>query len=304
MTPMQGLGSLPDVDSLRCFIEAARQLNFRAAAGIVGLTPAALGQRIKSLEEQLEVKLFHRTTRRVELTEAGLALLPAAERALDVMADCVTAARGEAGPVEMDLYLGTRAELGLSWITPMLPTLRSSLSHLRVHLYVGSGQDLERRVLVQDIDCAVSSRRIDDPRIEGLRLHREEYCLVVNPALLEGQSLNQPEDAAAFELLDILPELPLFRYFREADNAPDLRFRSVRSLGTIAAVRAEVLQAVGVAVLPQYLVAEDLETGVLQRVFPKVDIRHDYFRLIYRADDPRRPLFRALAEVMAQEPLR
>ena len=46
---------LPDLESLRCFEEAARQLNFRAAAKAVGLTPAALGQRIRRLEEQLEV---------------------------------------------------------------------------------------------------------------------------------------------------------------------------------------------------------------------------------------------------------
>ena len=44
----------------------------------VALTPAAFGQRIKQLEEQLGTSLFHRTTRSVRLTESGLALLPAA----------------------------------------------------------------------------------------------------------------------------------------------------------------------------------------------------------------------------------
>jgi DNA-binding transcriptional LysR family regulator len=73
---------LPSTDSLRCFAAAARLLNFRAAARKVGLTPAALSQRIRQFEDQLGVKLFQRTTRTVTLTQAGLSLLPRAERCL------------------------------------------------------------------------------------------------------------------------------------------------------------------------------------------------------------------------------
>src|SRR6185503_2312765 len=110
---------LPPPDSLRCFVEAARLLSFRATGRAVGLTPAAVGQRIRQLEDQFGVKLFHRTTRTVVLTEAGLALLPYAERALTAGAECARAARGDLGPPAMDLILGTRHELGLSFVVPM-----------------------------------------------------------------------------------------------------------------------------------------------------------------------------------------
>lgn len=301
---MQPYGQLPDLDSLRCFVEAAKHLNFRAASRVVGLTPAALGQRIRQLEEQFEVALFHRTTRRVELTEAGMALLPTAHRALEAASECYTAARGSLGPVEMDLRMGTRPELGLSWITPMLPHLREVHPSLTIHLYVGSGEDLEHRVRNQDIDCAVSSRRIDDPRLEGIRLHREDYCFVGAPVLLDELPLDEPAQAGQHELLDILPGLPLFRYFREAEGAPQLRFDGVRTLGTIAAVRAEVLEGVGVAILPTYLVEGDIAEGRMRRIFPAVELLHDYFRLLHRRDDPRVALLRALAETMKAEPLR
>src|SRR5262249_19617124 len=66
--PMQ----LPDLDSLRCFAEAARLLSFSAAARAVGLTPAALGGRIARLETDVGAPLFLRTTRHVALTQAGL----------------------------------------------------------------------------------------------------------------------------------------------------------------------------------------------------------------------------------------
>ncbi len=74
--------SLPSIESLRCFIAAAESLNFRAASKAVGLTPAALGQRVRQLEDELGHPLFTRTTRQVSLTAAGLAMLPVARRTL------------------------------------------------------------------------------------------------------------------------------------------------------------------------------------------------------------------------------
>src|SRR3954453_17983436 len=109
---------LPSLESLHCVVEAARFLNFRAAAQAVGLTPAALGQRIRQLEEQIGAPLFQRTTRRVMLSEAGLALLPHATPVLGGAAEGVGAGRGEIGPAPMELVLGTRHELGMSWIVP------------------------------------------------------------------------------------------------------------------------------------------------------------------------------------------
>src|SRR6266496_3763034 len=125
----------PSLESLRCFVEAARLLNFRAAARAVALTPAALGQRIAQLEGQIGKALFHRTTRRVTLSEAGLALLAHAQQALEAADACLRAGRGETGPPPQDLVLGTRHELGMSWIVPMLPLLRRRHPQLTVHVY-------------------------------------------------------------------------------------------------------------------------------------------------------------------------
>src|SRR5215831_5809259 len=96
------------LDSLRCFLEAARTLNFRLGARAVALTPTAFGQRIKQLEEQVGAPLFARTTRSVTLTETGLALVPAAERCLAAADDCELIGRGKTEHPPMDLVLGTR----------------------------------------------------------------------------------------------------------------------------------------------------------------------------------------------------
>ena len=293
---------LPDPDSLRCFVEAARLLNFRAAARSVGRTPAALGQRIRKLEDQLGKPLFDRNTHRVVLTEAGLALLPAAREALRAARECLGVV-GEAPPT--DLVIGTRHELGLSWLLPALPRLRTRHPAVTFHLYFGSGPDLELRVRAGSIDCAISSRRLTDPKIDFVRLHREDYVFVGAPTLLADRPLRDAEHARAHTVIDAHVELPLFQYWRSAPGAFDaLEFGRQVVMGTIAAIRDQVRCGQGVAVLPRYLVAEDLAERRLVEVLPQVEAPFDWFRLLFRADDPRRTLFASVAETLKAEPLR
>src|SRR3954468_20713284 len=101
---------LPDLVSLQCFVEAAHATSFREAARAVALTPAAVGQRIQKLEDELGVVLFRRTHRSVQLTLEGLRLLPAAEAALRAARACTSAAH-EGGAPPLDLTIGTRQEL-------------------------------------------------------------------------------------------------------------------------------------------------------------------------------------------------
>src|SRR5260370_2239113 len=64
-----------DVANLAAFVAVADQRSFRAAASRLGVTPSALSHSMRQLEERLEVRLLHRTTRSVSLTDAGLRLL-------------------------------------------------------------------------------------------------------------------------------------------------------------------------------------------------------------------------------------
>ncbi len=295
----------PSIESLRCFAAAAETRNFRKAARIVALTPAAFGHRIKQLEDQLGVPLFSRTTRSIALTEAGVALLPHARRCLDAAGDCVRAARGEVGPAPMTLTIGTRQELGMSWLLPQLDALTAERPFLRLHLYFGSGPDLVLRVRTQEIDCAITSSRIFDPKIDSARIHREDYVFVGSSKLLGRVPFRTPEDAPKHTLLDISSDLPLFRYWRDAPKGrEDLHFADAVYLGSIEAIRQRVLLGVGVAVLPEYHVKPDLAAKRLRTILPGITPLHDYFRLVFRIDDPRRSIYEAMARTLQKAPLR
>jgi DNA-binding transcriptional LysR family regulator len=295
---------LPSIESLRCFVSAAKLLNFRAASRAVALTPAAFGQRIKQLEEQLGAPLFTRTTRSVRLTEAGLAMMPHAEKCLLYAAECARVGTGDVGMGAMDIVLGTRHELGISWIMPQIDALTAEQPFLQIHLYFGSGSDLLLRVRTMEIDCAVTSTRFTDPKLESVRLHREDYVFVGARSLLSKCPFTRAEHAPSHTLLDVDRELPLFGYWREAPGADDrLQFGRIVRFGTIEAIRRRVAAGAGVAVLPAYLVRREVESGAFKKVFPKVVPTHDYFRLVFRADDPRRTIYETMARSMLGRPL-
>jgi DNA-binding transcriptional LysR family regulator len=296
---------LPSLDNLRCFVEAARTCNFRAAARAVALTPSALGQRIRQLEEQLGEELFTRSTRRVALTRAGRDLVPYAERALEAARHCLRAARGQAEHAQTELVVGTRHELGMSFLLPLLPSLTDARPGLSLHLYFGSSTDLLVRVRSFDIDCAVGSMRITDLRLDALLLQKEEYVFVGHPRLLATTPFRRPEDAVRHTLLDAHADLPLFAYLRDAaQGGARLRFARIVRLGTIAAIREWARLGRGVAVLPRYFVAGDIAGKRLIPILRSVPIMHDHFRLIFRRDDGRRALFEELAMAIRAAPLR
>ena len=299
-----GVKLLPDIESIRCFLSAARTLNFRAASKDLALTPAAFGKRIKQLEELFEARLFERTTRHVRLTPAGQRLIPHARKLVSIAEECMRIGRGGSGPAPMSLTIGTRHELGMSWLVPMLDCFQRTYPHLNVNYYFGSGPDIESKVRGYDIDCAVSSRVFVDPIFRSIRLKREDYVLVAARRLLNKVPFRTAADASRHCLLDVQAEQPLFRYFRDAESAPDsIQFDRVRIMGTTAAIRLLVLAEKGVSVLPLYLVKPDLDDGKLVRLFPEVALRCDYFRLIYRKDDPNAETYRQIADLMQRQPL-
>ncbi len=78
---------LPPLGSLRAFEAAARHLSFKHAAEELHVTPAAISQQIKGLEDYLGVRLFVRLTRALAITPQGEAMLPKIRAGFDCLAE-------------------------------------------------------------------------------------------------------------------------------------------------------------------------------------------------------------------------
>ena len=293
---------LPPIDALRCFVEAAAASNFATAAKTVHLTPSAVGQRIKQLETLVGEPLFQRSRRGVSLTLRGEALLPLATAAVEAAFLVVE----ESAPASFagELVIGTRHELGMSWLLPLVADLLPVHPRLNIHLHFAAGSDLLLRVRTGEIACAVSSARLTDPKLDAFNLHKERYVFVASPSLLKREPLRHMHDVQNHRLYDIATDLPLFRYWRDAAGGIDsLNFAALSYFGTIAAIREMVLLGHGVAVLPEYFVREDVTRKRLTKVLTSIRPRDDQFRLVFRKLDSRRALFQWLCDEMRKRPL-
>ena len=119
--------------ALRVFEAVASRLSFSAAADALNVTPAAVSQQIKSLEDYLQVPLFRRNGRRVEVTDEGLELLPGVRSGLDQLEAALQHIRQHqrGGPLQVSLL----ASFLQMWLLPRIRAFRrkSPDVHLRFH---------------------------------------------------------------------------------------------------------------------------------------------------------------------------
>ena len=180
-----------DLDDLRCFEAGAVHLNFRAAARQVGLSPAAFSDRIRRLEDSLGTALFARSTRRVQITPAGERLLPQARKTLAEVQQCADLLR-EGGPAPYTLTIGTRFELGMSWVLPAVEEQAKLRPEQTLHLYFSEGPAIVDALEGGHLDAIIGSMRMVSPRIQTMPLHEERYCFVASPELLAERPSRDP----------------------------------------------------------------------------------------------------------------
>jgi LysR family glycine cleavage system transcriptional activator len=124
--------------ALRVFEAVATHLSFSAAAHALHVTPAAVSQQIKSLESYIQVPLFRRNGRRVELTEEGVELLPAVRAGLDKLESAIHLIKqhGRGGPLQISL-LTSFLQI---WLLPRIRSFRRK--HPDVDLRFHTSRDL------------------------------------------------------------------------------------------------------------------------------------------------------------------
>jgi DNA-binding transcriptional LysR family regulator len=182
-----------DLSDLSAFAAVAEHLSFRAAAEQLGLTPSALSHRMRQLEERVGVRLLHRTTRSVALTDAGRRLLervnPAMEQISGAMDDLVRAREKPMGKLKIHMAPLT-AEMVLA------PILREFLER-----YPDVELELSGPVPVADIveagfDAGISVQELVALDMTAVRVvHNMKIAVVAAPSYFAGKSVPQaPED--------------------------------------------------------------------------------------------------------------
>ena len=250
---------LPSLSHLQAFEAAARTGSVTLAARELSLTQSAVSRQIKALEEQLEVELFHRERQTIRLTPGGEAY---AREIRDALKKIGTASLNlRANPFGGTLNLAILPTFGTRWLAPRLPSFLAQ--------HPGITLNLMTRLSVFDFALEAMDAAIHfgmgEWRGAETTLLREEYVVpACSPELLARYDFAQPSDLRKAPLLHLTTRPDAWERWLRLHDAPAENVQGM--LFDQFATVAQVARAgLGVALLPAFLIEEELKTGQLVR---------------------------------------
>lgn len=168
-----------ELRQLAHFVAVAEELHFTRAAARVHVVQSSLSASISALEREVGAPLFVRDSRHVGLTPAGVALLPAARRALEAADEAWDAVAGVSGVLRGVLHVGTIQTLGVIDLAVLLTTFSQMHPNVTIRLSMDAAPVLARAVADAQVDIAFIDGPTDDRRVTRTAIGCDELVLVV-----------------------------------------------------------------------------------------------------------------------------
>jgi DNA-binding transcriptional LysR family regulator len=271
-----------ELPNLETFAEAAERGSFTGAARSLGISQAAVSQRIQLLEVALGVSLFHREAGRVTLSEAGRRLHGYARRILDLTAEAAEAVTGMPGEVSGELRIAASSVPGQHLLSPPLALFRKRHPLVQVRVSVSDTEGVIHELEHGEAQLGLVGDQPSRPQLEYRRFASDELALVVprrhpwwnksrvTAGELASQPLIQREMGSGTRRC-------LERSLEHAGiHASELNV--VLELGSNEAVKEAVLAGLGVAVLSRHAVRREVEAGQLRTVrVSRLPLERDIF---------------------------
>ncbi|MCU7375517.1 LysR family transcriptional regulator [Paucibacter sp. O1-1] len=258
------------IERMQIFHRVAELASFTQAAESLGLPKATASTAVQQLEAQLGVRLLHRTTRRVQLTQDGQAFY---ERSKDVLADVeelesmfqLQGAKGLSGRVRLDMTTGMARDL----VIPRLPELLDRHPGLEIEF-----SSTERRVdLVREgFDCVLRVGAVLDNSLVARPLGLLRMANCASPAYLQAHGVPRtPADLAGHRLVHYVNTLGAkssgFEYLQDG-RAQQLAMAGAVTVNNADAYQAACLAGLGLIQVPVLVMTELLASGRLVEVMP------------------------------------
>ncbi|MGJ7916201.1 LysR family transcriptional regulator [Massilia sp. LXY-6] len=168
-----------DIHDLQAFVAVAERGSFRQAATDLFLSQSALSRRIEKLEEGLGVKLFERTTRRVQLTNVGQTFLVNVRTALDNLEDAVLGVADLAAHRTGTITLACVPSAVWHFLPQVLTRFSARFPRIRVRIHDESAQDVLNLVLGGEADFGINFTGAENPEIVFEPIYVEKYVLAM-----------------------------------------------------------------------------------------------------------------------------
>jgi len=261
---------MSSVRLLVAFAESAKYASFARAARELGLSPSAVAKSVARLEDSLAVRLFHRTTRRVALTQEGEALYERCRRILDELSDleatAASASRGPSGTLRID----APATYGKQVIVPLVADLARKHPELRIDIRLS---DTFADVIGAGLDAVIRVGTIDDSRLVARAFDVQHLGVYAAPGYLSRRGRPRTpaavdgHDCGVFRLPTTGRERPWQFLIRgeAVTTHPRAHFVMNDGEGLVSAARA----GIGLVQVPEFMARSAVEAGKLEEVLAR-----------------------------------
>jgi len=259
-----------NIEALQIFVEVMRRGDYSSVAKDRNLAPSSISRTITSLEKQLGVRLFQRTTRSLSPTEAGKLYFKRVEPIVEELEYARLAVVDSSRSLSGTLRITASPSLGATCISPLLAEFTKLHPDLTVDLHL---TDMVLDPVSENIDVAIRQGPLVDSTLIAERLMQTVYSVCASPDYLERNGKpHQPNDISHHNCLTFpLPGFKSAWKFRIRD-APqyvekvDIKSRLTVNLGIV--LKRSAVDGAGLALLSDWLIGSSFEDGELVNVFP------------------------------------
>ena len=284
------------IEDFQLFLRVHDLGSISAAARSLGLSVAVASQRLARLESGLGVRLFHRSTRKLQLTTEGATFLDQGRALIEDLEALTSNLRQSSREVTGTLRVSVPAAFGKQYISPVLPRFLARHPQLRLSIDLS---DQFKDLAGDGFDLAIRVGQVDDPNLVVRKLATNRRVLCASPAYLRKHGTpKEPRDLRHHECV-ILGNRDQWTL-----HAPDGTASSVKVQGRLQAnlgevVRDAVLAGLGISLHSTWHVCDDIVAGRLRVVLPQYTLPETSISAVMPARRLMLPRVRAFTDFLS-----
>lgn len=260
---------IPDFEGLAMFAKVAEEGSYAAAARAMGVSVPTVSRAVARLEERLGGRLFNRTSRQLSMTEFGQRMVDQASAMYRQAEEMESNAQALSVQPRGLVRLAVPMSFGMRWVAPLLPELMTRYPDLELDLHLS---DSTVDLVADGFDAALRIAALPDSSLVARRICSVTQYLVAAPSYLTRHGRpGQPRDLGDHACMSYAyrARSPVWRFTHPDGTEQDVVPRGPLRVTNSDALVAPLLAGLAIAELPEFIAAEYLADGRLERILPE-----------------------------------